>query len=78
MQSKPGMLPFIECIIRQAMKNPFPALIAYMLIQTVMMYPLASCLVLGAVIMVGWAMALGELIHLYNPDESRGSAAATF
>ncbi|XBA03222.1 hypothetical protein A6C57_26000 [Fibrella sp. ES10-3-2-2] len=46
------------------MKNPFPALIAYMIVQTVMLYPTASGFALLAVVFVGWALALNELFSI--------------
>ncbi|MEZ0487713.1 hypothetical protein [Fibrella aquatica] len=51
------------------MKNPFPALIAYILIQTVLIYPVATSAVVGVIMLVGWAMALNELFSLESSDE---------
>lgn len=45
------------------MNNPFPALIAYMVIQTVILFPLAALVVAGIVVLVGWGMALNELLN---------------
>ncbi|RYF77575.1 MAG: hypothetical protein EOO39_03605 [Cytophagaceae bacterium] len=51
------------------MRNPFPALITYMLIQTISLYPISSLFAFGLILFVGWGIALNELFNLERPDD---------
>ncbi|MBO0948871.1 hypothetical protein [Fibrella forsythiae] len=51
------------------MRNPFPALITYMLIQTVSLYPLSTLLAFGLLVFIGWGIALNELFNLEQSDD---------
>ena len=54
------------------MRNPFPALITYMIVQTVMLYPAASGITLLIIVAVGWALALNELFQLRATETPEG------
>ncbi|MEZ0540259.1 hypothetical protein [Fibrella arboris] len=56
------------------MRNPFPALITYMLVQTILLYPFASCISLACIVLIGWGLALSELIPLFSGKQPVGTA----
>lgn len=45
------------------MSNPFPALIAYMAIVTVLRFPVPCLCIVGLLCLVGWLLTARELIN---------------